>query len=80
MKRLNRFSDKQTHSMTLSMVRNNRRDAFCKKCVHKNFAKFVGKYLCWSLFLNKVGRRSASLLKKETPTQMLRDSNTNVFL
>ena len=27
---------------------------FCEKGVLKNFAKFTGKYLCQSLFLNKV--------------------------
>ena len=27
---------------------------FCKKSVLKNFAKFKGKHLCRSLFLNKV--------------------------
>ena len=27
---------------------------FCKKCVLRNFAKFTGKRLCQSLFLNKV--------------------------
>ena len=27
---------------------------FCKKGVVRNFAKFTGKHLCQSLFLNKV--------------------------
>ena len=27
---------------------------FCKKGVPENFAKFTGKHLCHSLFLNKV--------------------------
>ena len=31
-----------------------RPEAFCKKDVLKNFAKFAGKHLCQSLFLNKV--------------------------
>ena len=26
-------------------------EVFCKKGVFKNFAKFAGKYLCWSLIL-----------------------------
>ena len=42
---------------------------FFKKGVRKDFAKFTGKQLCWSLFLV---RRSAGLSK--------RDSNTGVFL
>ena len=38
---------------------------FCKKGVLRNFAKFTGKYLCQSLFFNKVaGLRPATLLKK----------------
>ena len=36
------------------------------KNVLKNFAKFTGKHLCQSLFLNKVaGLRSTTLLKKK---------------
>ena len=36
-----------------------------KRGVLRNFANFTGKYLCQSLFLNKVaGPRSATLLKK----------------
>ena len=36
-----------------------------KKGVLKNFAKFTGKHLCQSLFLNKVAElRPATLLKK----------------
>ena len=33
-----------------------------KKDAFKNFIKFIGKYLCWSLFFNKL--RPATLLKK----------------
>ena len=44
---------------------------FYKKDVLGNFTKFTGKHLCQSLFFNKVaGLRPASLLKKETLTQM----------
>ena len=36
-----------------------------KKVFLKNFTKFTGKHLCWSLFFNKVsGLRPATLLKK----------------
>ena len=43
---------------------------FCKKGVLRNFAKFTGKHLCYSLFFNKVaGLRVATLLKKETLAQ-----------
>ena len=48
-------------------------EAFYKKAVLKNFAIFLGKHLCWSLFLtNLQSFRTATLLK--------RDSNTSVFL
>ena len=40
-------------------------EVFCKKAVLRNFAKFTVKYLCQSLFFNKVTRmRPAFLLKK----------------
>ena len=29
-------------------------DVFCKKGVLRNFTKFIGKHLCWSLYFNKV--------------------------
>ena len=29
-------------------------EVFYKKVIFKNFATFTGKYLCWSLFFNKV--------------------------
>ena len=34
---------------------------FCKKCVLRNFAKFTGKDLCQSLFLNNVAKKSKSI-------------------
>ena len=45
--------------------RSSRPEVFCEKGVLRNFAKFTGKYLCQSLFFNKVaGLRSATLFKK----------------
>ena len=44
----------------------NRPDVFCTKGVLRNFKKFTGKYLCQSLFFNKVAEPSlvvASVLK-----------------
>ena len=39
----------------------------------KDLVKFIGKYLCWSLYFNEVtALRPVTLLK--------RDSNTGVFL
>ena len=53
-----------THSQTLR-DRNNHQRYSMKKVVLRNFAKFTGKHLCQSLFLNKVaGLRPAILLKK----------------
>ena len=45
------------------LSKSSRPEVFCKKGILKNFAKFTGKYLCQSLFFNKVAGLS---LKKET--------------
>ena len=37
----------------MSRVRSSREEVFCKKDGLRNFAKFTGKYLCQSLFLQK---------------------------
>ena len=36
------------------VIQSSRPEVFCKKTVLKNFTKFTGKYLCQSLFFNKV--------------------------
>ena len=43
---------------------------FCRKGVLKNFAKFTGKHLCQSPFLNKVSRGSCNFIKKEALAQV----------
>ena len=44
-------------------------EVFCKKSVLKNFANFIGKYLCWSLFLIKLQTfMTATLLKRDSYT------------
>ena len=49
----------------IHFTRSNYAKVFSEKGVLKNFAKFTGKHLCWSLFFNKVpSLRSATLLKK----------------
>ena len=59
--------------ITWTLKRSSRPEVFCEKGVLKNFTKFTGKYLCWSLLFNKVaGLRPATLLKG--------DSNTGSFL
>ena len=38
--------------------RSSRPEVFCRKGFLRNFAKFTGKYLCQSLFFNKVASRN----------------------
>ena len=42
------------HFHLIGFSRSSRRELFCKKGVLRNFRKFTGKYLCQSLFYNKV--------------------------
>ena len=48
---------------------------FCKKGVLRNFAKFTGKHLCQSIFLNKV----LQLYKKETLAQVFSCEFCEIF-
>ena len=43
-----------TNTLANIITRSSRTEVFCKKGVLRNFAKFTGKYLCQSLFFNKV--------------------------
>ena len=48
-------------------------EMFRKKDILKNFEKFTGKYLRWSLFFNKVADLElyyCNFIKSETPTEM----------
>ena len=45
------------------LFRSSRPEVFCKKGVLWNFAKFIGKYLCQSLFLINLQAAPATLLK-----------------
>ena len=52
-------------AISKSKYRSSRLEVFCKKGVLENLTKFTGKYLCQSLFFNKVADlRNATLLKK----------------
>ena len=54
-----------TSVLVLARYRGRRPELFCKKSVLKNFAKLIVKYLCLSIFYNKVaGLRASTLLKK----------------
>ena len=53
-----------------STPRNSRPDVFCNKDILKNFSRFAGKHLCWSLFL---------ILSKETPAQEFSSEYWEIF-
>ena len=51
--------------------RSSRPDVFYKKGALRNFAKFAGKYLCQSLFFNKVADlKACNFIKKENLAQV----------
>ena len=52
----------------IAINRSSRPDISCKRSIIKTFAKFTGKHLCWSLFLNIV---AVNFIKQETTTQLL---------
>ena len=55
-------------------VSSSRPEVFCKKGTLKNFAKFTGKRLCWSLFYNNIAGLSpeaCNFIKIEILTQVL---------
>ena len=63
------FSKLDWGSYIISIARSSHRSCSIKKAVLKNFSKFTGKYLCQSLFFNKVaGLRPAILLKRDSGT------------
>ena len=56
---------RKTWTLYPPKFRSSRQKVFRKKGVFRNFAKFIGKHLCQSLFFNKAaGLRAATLLKK----------------
>ena len=67
-------------------VRSSRSEVFCKRDALRNFAKFTGKHLWQSLFLNKAAiilslifSWPATLLKKETLAQVLPSEFCEIF-
>ena len=72
--------------MLLASFRSSRSEVFFEKGVFKNFAKFTGKYLCQSLFVNKIsGLRPATLLKKKLwhkgfPVSFMKFLRTSFFI
>ena len=61
------------HRKKLLHFRSSRLRMFFKIGVVKNFTKFTGKQMCWSLFLIRLQAWKAATILK-------RDSNTGVFL
>ena len=72
--------------MLLASFRSSRSEMFFKKGVFKNFAKFTGKHLCQSLFVNKIsGLWPATLLKKKLwhkgfPVSFMKFLRTSFFI
>ena len=60
------YKKHNVHSNSISCKsRSSRLELFWKKGVVRNFAKFIGKHLCQSLFFNKdTDLRPVTLLKK----------------
>ena len=56
----------------MERIRSNHQRCSVKKGVLRNFAKFTGKHLCQSLFLNKVAGGACNFIKKETLVKFLR--------
>ena len=57
--------DTLENQITLETLLSSRVEVFCEKGILRNFAKFTGKHMCRSLFLNKVtGPRPGTLLKR----------------
>ena len=52
----------EQHDQQILRNRNSRPDVFCKKGVLRNFAKFIEKHLCQSLYFNKVAGLSSTLV------------------
>ena len=52
-----------------TLTRNNRSQMFFKVSVLNNFATFIGKHLCWSLFKVKLQAPWLETLLKRDPTQ-----------
>ena len=57
--------------ISIGLFKSSHRRCSVKQGVLRNFAKFIGKHLCQSLFFNKVaGPRPATLFKKKTLSQL----------
>ena len=71
---------KKTIKKEYVRFRSSRSEVFCKKGVNRNSAKFTGKYMCQSLFLNKVIGHCLFLNKKGTPRVAAFDGYSCIFM
>ena len=63
--------NKRVWGLSFTMDRSSHQRCSVKKDVLRNFAKFIGKHLCQSLFFNKVaGGGACNFIKKETLAQV----------
>ena len=60
--------------------RTSRLEVFCKKGVLRNFVKFTGKYLCQSLFFNKVPGLKKRLWHSFFPVNFVKFLRTPFFI
>ena len=60
--------------------RSSRPEVFCRNSVLRNFAKFIGKHLCQSLFFNKVAASCRQLKQNFNEYLFYRTHLGNCFL
>ena len=53
--------------VTVSYLKKQPTELFCKKFALKNFANFTGRHLCWSLFFIKLQAWGPAIFFKKTP-------------
>ena len=70
----------ENETVRLITKRRSCREVFCKKVILKNFTKFTGKHLCWSLSFNKVvDLMPDTLLKKRLQHRCFPDNFVKFF-
>ena len=70
----------KTPTIIFSTIRSSLQEAFCKKGVLRNFAKFTGKHLCQSLIFKKVADLKPAILLKKSLQQRYFPVNVEKFL
>ena len=57
-----RYGKEIVYSLPITYI-SSHSEVFCKRGVFRNFAKFIRKYLCQSLFFNKVVGQTCNTIK-----------------